>query len=282
MYRFDPQRHVKPEYLSFRGSTDAEGKLHMDMMYKQLYSPHSNRIGLWKISFSNANIFNIRREEELIQVETEDGSITQTYLLPSRVVTVSDLIFQLNRAVDDSLFRLEDDVCKFDLKGGKIKFTAGIARGLRLLDPFSKDKVAFFLNTVNENVATFSFDESDDVLEISSLVPAVDGRFVNIPANAREVIYDLVSADAPKQIYFYTNLVEKQLISSSEHPLLAIVPVQIQEEETSFIFDKIQFKTASEKIFFSRPYVQVANFGGVPFADMDLMAEIHVKRGKLY
>lgn len=159
----------------------------MDMMYKQLYSPHSNRIGLWKISFSNSTIFNVKEDEELVQIETEDGVVTQMYLLPSRIVTLEDLIFQLNRTVNDSLFRIEDDsVCRFDLKGGKIKFTAGIARGLRLLDPLSGGKVAFHLNTVNENVATFSYDESTEILEIASLVPAVDGRSVSIPYDARD------------------------------------------------------------------------------------------------
>lgn len=104
----------------------------------------------------------------------------------------------MNRVVDDFLFRLEDDVCKFDFKGGKIKFIAGIVRGLRFLDFFSKDKVVFFFNIVNENVVIFFFDEFDDVLEIFSLVFVVDGRFVNISVNAREVIYDFVFVDVFK------------------------------------------------------------------------------------
>lgn len=271
--RFDPTFHFSPPALHFDGVTNEEGKIELNFTHKKLRMGPQFELVLSKITLQNEMLFNIKEDGQEFIVYGDD----RFDFGKSKIVDSEDLVNRLNFIQRLVHFETRGKSLAVDLVLGKLYLSKGIARALRILDPFS-DKVNAFVEFMNGN---FVIKMVKDVVEIDASNTSLGEEFF-LPYNPDFYVYNLISSVSPQAVFVYTDLMrEEEMVSSQFTTNLAIIPVNEKYHETRFVSSIRLFKRAKDKKSFSNCYVKLADSAGRPLSGVRTVLEIELKRRPL-
>lgn len=148
MSRFSPYSTVRPKFIVFRGTTDAEGRIYEDFRLKPAMYDSSYEIALDKMNMDSKVINNVVAVEDFLNfyVQYGDGSKKNFQVGKCRIVTLQDLILEIGKSIVAAGLKLCVEMDRIQkklliyVKGLSLALPLRVARILNLVT--SKDTVS--------------------------------------------------------------------------------------------------------------------------------------------
>lgn len=268
---YDRQMHVQPNMLVFNGKTDAEGKLHLHFLRKELLLGENFEICMEKFSLNTSKIFNIVAGQYTFKYTDNNGVSTSAEIAPCKVVTVRDLCVAIERL---KLFevRYSGDRLTFQLMYGTVEIPTRVARCLHVID--SEGVLSSFFSHLNAN-HTFTVTADKVTLSAASvLTPLL------FPVNSDEDIWNAVSTHSFQALYIYTDIVVTEFVNDQQVPNLGTYPFHA-DLSVNAVDDPAPMWKRISKRHIRTCYLQFADSRGKTFEGVEWTVQCRLRRRNL-